>query len=37
MPNMLLTNMGLSDDEVCFWPEFIYHQGFIPMVGKEFI
>lgn len=26
MPNLLLTNMALSDDEVCFWPDFQYYS-----------
>ncbi len=24
MPTELLTNMALSDDEICFWPNFNY-------------
>jgi hypothetical protein len=26
MPNVLLTNMEISDDDVCFWPEFRYYS-----------
>ena len=26
MPNILLTNMALSDDEVCFWPDYQYYS-----------